>query len=71
MRISCPHCGNDIDFYEVADDVTITTFYLQNDDASFSATSDRSEILGEVRFYCGECHQELREFHDHFLQMLF
>lgn len=71
MRISCPHCGNDTDFYEVAEDVIITTFYVQNEDGSFTATSDESEILGEVKFYCGECHHELKEYHEHFLQMLF
>ncbi|MDD3580025.1 MAG: hypothetical protein PHW74_03265 [Desulfobacca sp.] len=71
MRIVCPYCGNDNDFYEVAEEVTITTFYVQNEDGSFTATSDESEILGGVHFYCGECHQELKEYHDHFLQMLF
>ncbi len=71
MRISCPHCGNDTDFYEVAEDVTITTFYVQNEDGSFSVADDRTEIRGEVKFYCGECHQEISQFHDHFLQMLF
>jgi DNA-directed RNA polymerase subunit M/transcription elongation factor TFIIS len=71
MRISCPNCGNDTDFYEVAEEVTITTSYVQNEDGSFTSINDRSEILGEVRFYCGECHQEMSQFHDRFLQMLF
>ncbi len=71
MKISCPYCGNDADFYEVAEGVTITTFYRQNEDGSFTAVNDRSEILGEVRFFCGECHQEISQFHDRFLQMLF
>ncbi|MEJ2070798.1 MAG: hypothetical protein P8X65_14240 [Syntrophobacterales bacterium] len=71
MKISCPHCGNDSDFYEIAEGVTITTLYRQNDDGSFSALSDESEIEGEVRFYCGECHKELKEFHEHFIDMLF
>jgi hypothetical protein len=71
MRISCPNCGNDTDFYEVAEEVTITTSYVQNEDGSFTAVNDRSEILGEVRFFCGECHQEISQFHDRFLQMLF
>jgi hypothetical protein len=51
MKISCPHCGNDADFYEVAEGVTITTFYRQNDDGSFSALRDDSEIEGEVRLF--------------------
>ena len=71
MRISCPNCGNDSEFYEVAEEVTITTFYVQNEDGSFTAVNDRSEILGEVRLFCGECHQEISQFHDRFLQMLF
>jgi hypothetical protein len=44
---------------------------VQNEDGSFTAVNDRSEILGEVRFFCGECHQEISQFHDRFLQMLF
>jgi hypothetical protein len=71
MRISCPNCGNDTEFYEVAEEVTITTFYVQNEDGSFTAVNDRSEVLGEVHFFCGECHQEISQFHDRFLQMLF
>jgi hypothetical protein len=71
MKISCPHCGNDADFYEVAEGVTITTFYRQNDDGSFSAVSDESEIEGEVRLFCGECHKELKELYEHFIDMLF
>jgi hypothetical protein len=33
--------------------------------------SDDSEIQGEVRLFCGECHKELPEYHEHFLDMLF
>ncbi len=71
MKISCPFCGNDTDFYEVAEGVTITTFYVQNEDGSFSAVSHESEIEGEVHFFCGECHQELKQYHERFLEMLF
>jgi len=55
----------------VAEGVTITTFYVQNDDGSFSAVSDESEIQGEVRLFCGECHKELKEYYNHFVDMLF
>ena len=51
MKVSCPYCGNDDDFYEVAEGVTITTFYVQNEDGSFSTVSDDSKIQGEVRFF--------------------
>jgi len=55
----------------VAEGVTITTFYVQNEDGSFSAVSHESEIEGEVHFFCGECHQELKQYHERFLEMLF
>jgi len=70
-RIVCPECGNDSDFFEVAEEVTITTRYQQNDDGSFSTQEDESEVLGEVRFFCGACNADLSQFHDHFLEMLF
>jgi len=44
---------------------------VQNEDGSFSAVSDDSEIQGEVRLFCGECHKELKEYHSHFIDMLF
>ncbi len=70
-RIVCPECGNDTDFYEVAEEVTITTHYTQNDDGSFSPQEDESEVRGDVRLYCGGCNADLTSFHDHFLEMLF
>ena len=71
MRIVCPHCGNDSDFYEVADGVLLTTRYIQNPDGSFVQDSDESQILGEIRFFCGECNSDLSAFHQRFLEMLF
>jgi transposase-like protein len=71
MRIVCPHCGNDTDFFEVADGVILTTRYLQNPDLSFSQRGDESQILGEIRFFCGECNSDLSHFHQRFLDMLF
>ena len=44
LKVSCPYCGNDDDFYEVAEGVTITTFYVQNEDGSFSTVSDDSKF---------------------------
>lgn len=69
--ISCPECGNDIDFYEVAENVVITTHYLQNADGSFTPEEDSSQILGPVRLVCGECQADLTQFHDRFSEMLF
>lgn len=71
MRIVCPECGNDVDFVEVADDVIITTRYIQNEDSSFIQEDDESQVLGEIKFYCGECNADLSHFHQRFLEMLF
>jgi hypothetical protein len=71
VRIVCPECANDIDFIEVAEDVIITTRYLQNGDGSFSQDDDESQVLGPIKFFCGECDADLTEFHQRFLEMLF
>ena len=71
VRIICPECGNDTDFVEVADDVIITTRYIQNDDSSFTQEDDESQVLGEIKFFCGECNADLSRFHHRFLEMLF
>jgi ribosomal protein S27AE len=70
-RITCPTCGNDSEFLEVADGVILTTKYIQNDDNSFTQEGDESQILGEIRLYCGECNSDLTNFHQRFLEMLF
>lgn len=71
LRITCPECGNDGDFFEVADGVVITTRYLQNADCSFTQDGDESQVLGEIKFFCGECNADLSHFHQRFLEMLF
>lgn len=71
IRIVCPNCGNDSDFFEVADGVILTTRYVQNSDSSFSQKGDESQILGEIRFFCGECNSDLSQFHQRFLELLF
>ncbi len=71
LRITCPECGNDTDFFEVADSVILTTHYSQNEDGSFTQDEDESQILGEITFYCGECNADLTQFHQRFLEMLF
>lgn len=70
-RITCPRCGNDRQFYEIAEEATLTTRYIQNPDGSFTLQSDDSQILGEIKFYCGECHADLSQYHRHFVEMLF
>ena len=70
-RIVCPNCGNDRDFFEVADGVILTTHYVQNNDCSFTQEGDESQILGEIRFFCSECNTDLSQFHQRFVEMLF
>jgi hypothetical protein len=70
-RIICPNCGNERNFYQIAEDVKLTTRYIQNADGSFTPLSDDSRILGEIKFYCGECQADLSEFYNRFLEMLF
>jgi len=71
QRIICPKCGNDTVFFEVARDVTITTFYIQNNDGSFSLKTDDSKIIGDINLYCGECNEDLSKFHNKFVEMIF
>lgn len=70
-RIVCPNCGNDRDFIEVANDVVVTTEYIQNDDGSFTPTDTDSEILGKVALYCGQCDNDVSFFHNHLMEMIF
>ncbi|OGQ97513.1 MAG: hypothetical protein A2521_09960 [Deltaproteobacteria bacterium RIFOXYD12_FULL_57_12] len=70
-HIICPECGNDKEFLEVAEGAVLTTRYIQNSDGSFSQELDDSQILGEVKFYCGECGEDLTQHYSRFLEMLF
>lgn len=70
-RIICPKCGNDRYFHEIAEDVTITTQYIQNVDGSFTPQSDESNIMGEIKLFCSKCQTDLTEFHTQFVEMLF
>ncbi len=70
-RLTCPTCGNDNDFYEIAEDVVITTHYIQNQDGSFTPEEDNSQVLGEIKLICGQCQDDLSDFHQRFTEMLF
>ncbi|HKJ64409.1 MAG TPA: hypothetical protein VJ969_03345 [Desulfopila sp.] len=70
-RLVCPYCNNDSDFFEVAEDALITTYYGQNEDGSFTATDQNSEILGSVQLFCGSCGENLNGFHERFREMIF
>ena len=70
-HLSCPECGNDRHFIEVAHDVTITTSYVQNSDGSFTPRSDDSTINGDVKLYCGLCYADLSQHYRRFAEMIF
>ena len=70
-RLTCPACGNDYDFLEVAENVTVTARYLQNDDGSFTPQESETEILGEIKLFCAACDQDLSEYHSYFQEMIF
>ena len=71
QRINCPECSNNKEFLEVSDGVILTTRFIQNSDGSFSQELDDSQVLGQVKFYCGDCGADLTHFHKRFLEMLF
>jgi len=71
QRILCPDCGNNKEFLEVSEGVVLTTRFNQNKDGSFSQELDDSQVLGQVKFYCGDCGGDLTQFHKRFLEMLF
>lgn len=71
QRITCPECNNDREFLEVSDGVILTTRFIQNNDGSFSQELDDSQVLGQVKFYCGDCGTDLTQHHKRFLEMLF
>jgi hypothetical protein len=70
-RLTCPFCNNDGEFFEIAEDALITTYYIQNQDGSFTANEQNTEILGSVRLFCGECGESLEDQHARFKEMIF
>jgi hypothetical protein len=70
-RIVCQQCGNNTKFVEIAENVLVTTHYLQNSDGSFTPEENTTEIFGEVKFICEICGADMTRFHTHFLEMSF
>ncbi len=70
-RIVCEQCGNSAEFVEIAENVQITTRYVQNSDGSFTVEENATEVQGEVRFLCGQCGTDMTRFHGHFQEMSF
>ena len=70
-RVTCNKCGNSDQFVEIAENVLVTTSYIQNGDGSFTPEDNDTEIYGDVKFICGKCGQDLSQYHSHFLEMSF
>jgi hypothetical protein len=70
-HLTCPVCGNTEDFIELAQNVTVTTRYLQHHDGSFTPEENDTEINGEVYLLCGKCNADMTGYHNHFIDMLF
>lgn len=70
-KLSCPACNNSSDFFEVAEDTIITTYYSQNKDGSFTQTDQNFETLGQVRLICGSCGENLDILHERFRELVF
>lgn len=69
--LRCPYCGNETNFFEITDDVITTTHYIQNKDGSFTIESKSSQSLGDVKLLCGDCEEDLTQFHQRFSEMIF
>ena len=71
-RLTCPFCGNDDEFFQIAEDAIITTYFRQNTDGSFTQEENDSQILGDIKLFCGSCEEELPpEFLERFTEMVF
>lgn len=70
-RIKCPHCGNDLEFFEVSEDAVVVTHYVQNPDSSFSIEDRSVQSTGRSRLFCGNCEEDLSGLHERFSNMIF
>jgi hypothetical protein len=70
-RLTCPYCGNDSNFFQIAEDAVITTHFKQNADGSFTQEENESQVFGEIKLFCGSCEEELPQFLDRFTEMVF
>ena len=70
-RMKCPHCGNDLEFFEISEDAVVVTHYAQNPDGSFSVEDTSIQSTGGSRLFCGSCEEDLSELHERFSDMVF
>lgn len=62
-KIVCPYCGNQEEFYEVAENALMVVHYLQNEDGTFVPLDENMEA-GAIKFYCGRCQADLSHLRD-------
>ena len=71
-RLTSPYSGNDKELFQIAEDANITTHFRQNTDGSFTQEENESQVLGDIKLFCGNCEEELPpEFLDRFTEMVF
>ena len=63
-KLVCPYCGNDEEFFEVAENAYVVVHFLQNEDGTFVPMEENMEITGVVKFYCGRCQADLSHLRD-------
>lgn len=70
-RMKCPHCGNDLEFFEISEEAIVVTHYIQNPDGTFSVEDTSIQSTGGSRLFCGTCEEDLSELHQRFSEMIF
>lgn len=70
-RLVCPACGNGSRFIEIAEQVIMTTHFIQNRDGSFSSVDRETDVGGRVKLFCGKCSADISQFHSHLQEMKF
>jgi len=60
-RLVCPFCKNSEDFFEILENATLVIYYLQNEEGVLEPIEEEIEVLGPVRFFCGNCNADLTE----------
>lgn len=63
-KIVCPYCKNSEEFYELIENATFIIHYFQNENGTLETLEEEVEILGPIRFFCGNCHADLSYLRD-------
>lgn len=60
-KLVCPFCKNSEDFFEIIENATIIIYYLQNEEGNLETLEEEVEVLGPIKFFCGNCNADLTE----------